>query len=61
MDRFGFLETTIADMWARLMTDGLGYEWFGAHGSDIGSGVTIELGLRHGEQLVGVRFSAFYL
>jgi pimeloyl-ACP methyl ester carboxylesterase len=56
-----FLETTIADMWARLMTDGLGYDWFGAHGSDVGSGVTIELGLRHPEQLVGVHFSAFYL
>ncbi len=56
-----FLETTIADLWCRLMTDGLGYERFGAHGSDVGSGVTIELGLRHPEQLVGVHFSAFYL
>jgi pimeloyl-ACP methyl ester carboxylesterase len=56
-----FLETTIADMWCRLMTDGLGYERFGAHGSDVGSGVTIELGLRHPEQLVGVHFGAFYL
>ena len=43
------------------MTDGLGYERFGADGSDVGSGVTIELGLRHPEPLVGVHFSAFYL
>jgi pimeloyl-ACP methyl ester carboxylesterase len=55
------LETTIADVWSRLMREGLGYERFAAHGSDVGSGVTIELGLRHPEQLVGVHFSAFYL
>lgn len=55
------LETTVADIWCRLMTDGLGYERFGAHGSDVGSGVTIELGLRHPEQLVGIHLSAFYL
>ena len=34
------LETTVADMWCRLMRDGLGYTRFGAHGSDVGSGVT---------------------
>jgi pimeloyl-ACP methyl ester carboxylesterase len=55
------LETTVADLWSRLMREGLRYERFGAHGSDVGSGVTIELGLRHPEQLVGVHFSAFYL
>jgi microsomal epoxide hydrolase len=35
-----FLETTVADLWSRLMREGLGYERFGAHGSDVGSGVT---------------------
>jgi pimeloyl-ACP methyl ester carboxylesterase len=43
------------------MTDGLGYERFGAHGSDVGSGVTIQLGLRYPEHLIGIHLSAFYL
>jgi pimeloyl-ACP methyl ester carboxylesterase len=55
------LETTVADVWRRLMRDGLGYTQFGAHGSDVGSGVTIQLGLRHPEQLIGIHLSAFYL
>jgi pimeloyl-ACP methyl ester carboxylesterase len=55
------LEGTIADMWCRLMRDGLGYPRFGAHGSDVGAGATIQLGLRHPEHLVGIHLSAFYL
>jgi pimeloyl-ACP methyl ester carboxylesterase len=55
------LETTVADNWCRLMRDGLGYARFGAHGSDVGSGVTIQLGLRHPEHLIGIHLSAFYL
>jgi hypothetical protein len=55
------LERVVADRWCRLMKDGLGYEQFGAHGSDVGSGVTIQLGLRHPEHLIGIHFSAFYL
>jgi pimeloyl-ACP methyl ester carboxylesterase len=55
------LEEPVADIWCRLMTDGLGYERFGAHGSDVGSGVTIQLGLRHPEHLIGIHLSAFYL
>jgi hypothetical protein len=55
------LAGTIADLWWRLMREGLGYERFGAHGSDVGSGVTIQLGLRHPEDLIGIHLSAFYL
>lgn len=55
------LETAVADVWCRLMRDGLGYARFGAHGSDVGSGVTIQLGLRHPEHLIGIHLSAFYL
>jgi pimeloyl-ACP methyl ester carboxylesterase len=55
------LESTVADMWGRLMRDGLGYSRFGAHGSDVGSGVTIELGRRHPNHLIGIHLSAFYL
>jgi pimeloyl-ACP methyl ester carboxylesterase len=56
-----WLEGSVADLWCRLMRDGLGYTRFGAHGSDIGSGVTIELGRRHREHLIGIHLSAFYL
>ncbi len=37
----------IADLWARLMSDVLGYSRFGAYGGDIGSHVTGFLGARH--------------
>jgi len=57
----GVFETTIADMWSRLMRDGLGYQRYGAHGSDVRSGVTIELARRHPDRLLGVHLSAFYL
>jgi pimeloyl-ACP methyl ester carboxylesterase len=57
----GVIESTIADLWCRLMTEGLGYQRFGAHGSDAGSGVTIELARRHPDRLLGVHLSAFYL
>lgn len=55
------LEGMVADMWCRLMRDGLGYTRFGAHGSDVGTGATIQLGLRHPEHLLGIHLSAFYL
>ena len=55
------LEDKTADLWCRLMRDGLGYTRFGAHGSDAGSGVTLQLGLRHPENLIGIHLSAFYL
>jgi pimeloyl-ACP methyl ester carboxylesterase len=55
------LESAVADMWCTLMKDALGYTRFGAHGSDVGSGVTLELGLRHPDHVIGVHLSAFYL
>lgn len=42
-----------ADLWAKLMTK-LGYQRFGAYGSDWGIGVTHELGARHADRVVGV-------
>jgi pimeloyl-ACP methyl ester carboxylesterase len=60
---FGFsapLRTTgidarrIADLWATLMRDVLGYERFGAGGGDWGGIVTGELGHGHGESVAGV-------
>ncbi len=48
----------IADLWCRLMCEGLGYARFGAHGSDIGAGVTTRLGWQHPEALAGIHLSA---
>jgi len=46
-----------AELWARLMTEGLGYSRFAAAGGDIGSGVTQCLALAHPEFLVGIHLT----
>ncbi len=43
-----------ATLWARLMTEVLGYRRFAAAGGDIGSGVTRLLAVAHPELLVGI-------
>lgn len=50
----GVTTTRIAELWARLMTEVLGYSRFGAHGGDIGAGVSRVLGLDYAERTVGV-------
>jgi pimeloyl-ACP methyl ester carboxylesterase len=57
--RPGVINAMVADLWQQLMTEGLGYERFGAQGSDIGAGVTARLGLRHPDRLAGIHLSAF--
>jgi len=47
----------IADLWARLMVDVLGYERFGAQGGDWGAAVHAGLGIRHRDRLVGLHFN----
>src|SRR5450755_4458724 len=42
------------DLWARLMTDKLGYERFGAHGGDWGSTVTEHLARSHSDSVVAI-------
>ena len=50
---FGFSErkamssSAVADLWAKLMTETLGYKNFVAAGGDVGSGVTKALALQH--------------
>ena len=51
----------VADLWQRLMTDGLGHQRFAAQGSDIGAAVTTQLGLRHPDHLIGVHLSSVAL
>ncbi|MFP4977812.1 epoxide hydrolase family protein [Paenibacillus sp. CN-4] len=47
----------VAEMWAKLMTEELGYDRFGAAGGDIGSGVTRYLASSHPELLVGIHLT----
>lgn len=47
----------ISELWAKLMTEKLGYSKFAAAGGDIGSGVTRYLALNHPELLMGIHLS----
>ncbi|HEY4386164.1 MAG TPA: epoxide hydrolase [Ktedonobacteraceae bacterium] len=46
-----------AELWARLMTEGLGYTRFAAAGGDIGAGVTQRLALAHPDLLAGIHLN----
>ena len=64
---FGFSQATsergmqvqkVADLWAELMTENLGYRKFAAQGGDIGAGVTSRLGYAHHDKLYGVHLTS---
>lgn len=55
--RDGVDVAVIADAWADLMTEVLGYERFGAYGGDWGAMVSAQLGHAHPELVVGVELS----
>ena len=57
--RTDFVDADVADRWARLVVDGLGYQRFGAHGTDIGARITARLARQHPERLVGIHLAAF--
>ena len=44
----------IGDLWAKLMSDNLGYPRFGAQGGDWGAIVTAKLGLSHSDKVIGI-------
>lgn len=46
-----------ADLWHQLMTDGLGYERFGAQGGDWGALVTSQLGHKYADSLIGIHLT----
>lgn len=56
--RPGVARADIVTRWATLMTDVLGYPRFGAHGGDIGAGVTTQLGLGHSDCVLGIHLTA---
>lgn len=53
----GFDTNRVADVWARLMVEVLGYERFGAQGGDWGAAVNTGLGTRHSERLIGLHYN----
>jgi pimeloyl-ACP methyl ester carboxylesterase len=53
----GFTGERTADLFAKLMSEELGYRRFGAHGGDVGSGVTEKLASAHADSLIGIHFT----
>jgi pimeloyl-ACP methyl ester carboxylesterase len=58
--RTGIDRRYVAGLWHRLMR-GLGYERFGAHGTDFGAGVATFLALDHPDDLLGIHLTTFEL
>jgi pimeloyl-ACP methyl ester carboxylesterase len=47
----------VAHLWHRLMTEGLGYQRYVAHGSDLGAGITAWLARMHPEAVAAVHLA----
>ncbi|MDX6641497.1 MAG: hypothetical protein QOF12_2508 [Solirubrobacteraceae bacterium] len=54
-----FASGRVPGMWATLMGR-LGYERFGAHGGDLGGGVTARLAQQHPERVLGIHVTNVY-
>ncbi len=50
--------SSVADLWAKLMTEVLGYDRFGAHGGDWGAGVTARLAYAHPDKMIGIHVTS---
>jgi len=48
----------VAELWAKLMTEHLGYQRFGAQGGDWGASVTAYLGFAYPQQLIGIHVTS---
>jgi pimeloyl-ACP methyl ester carboxylesterase len=55
--RAGIGAAETADLWARLMTEVLGYDRFGAQGGDLGAWVSAHLGHAHADRLIGIHLT----
>lgn len=53
----GFASERTADLFARLMSEELGYGRFSAHGGDVGSGVTEKLAGTYADSLIGIHLT----
>lgn len=45
------------ELWHRLMHDELGFDWYGAHGSDLGASTSTWLAQAHPESVVGIHLT----
>ena len=54
----GMNTARIADLWAKLMTENLGYRRFVAQGGDWGASVTARLGFSYPQQVAGIHVTA---
>ncbi len=55
----GMTPAAMADLFASLMTDVLGYRRFGAQGGDWGASITSRLGYAHADKLTGIHLNMF--
>lgn len=53
----GLTADAVARLWHRLMSDGLGYARYVAHGSDLGAGVTARLARAHPGAVAGIHLA----
>jgi pimeloyl-ACP methyl ester carboxylesterase len=53
----GLVHEQVAELWYRIMTEGLGYRRFVAHGSDLGAGVTARLARAHPEAVAAIHLA----
>jgi pimeloyl-ACP methyl ester carboxylesterase len=51
-------QTPTHELWHLLMRSELGFERYGAHGGDLGAGITSRLGETHPEAVVGIHLTA---
>ena len=54
----GMSISRVADLWARLMTENLGYQRFVAQGGDWGAGITARLGFAYPQSVAGIHVTA---
>lgn len=55
--RMAMSDRAVADLWAKLMIESLGYKKFMAAGGDLGSGVTKFLALKHPKVVAGIHLT----
>ena len=53
----GLTADAVAGLWHRLMTEGLRYPRYTAHGSDLGAGVTARLARAHPDAVAGIHLA----
>ena len=54
----GLTAAQIGEMWHALMTEGLGFDRFVAHGSDLGAGVVPQLARAHPRSVAGIHLAS---